>query len=95
MAEAAPLVETRGLTKQFAIHGGLARRLRGHAPEAIVAVDDVSLVIQRGETLGLVGESGSGKSTFGRLLLQLYPPTAGDILFEGKTVLDQSERRTR
>jgi oligopeptide/dipeptide ABC transporter ATP-binding protein len=55
----------------------------------------VSLVIHRGETLGLVGESGSGKSTFGRLLLQFYRPTAGDILFEGKSVLDQGERRTR
>jgi len=95
VAEAAPLVETRGLTKHFPIHGGFARRLRGHPPGAVVAVEDVSLVIRRGETLGLVGESGSGKSTFGRLLLQLYRPTAGEILFEGKTVLGQSERRTR
>jgi oligopeptide transport system ATP-binding protein len=95
VAEATPLVETRGLTKHFPIHGGMARRLRGHARAAIVAVEDVSLAIRLGETVGLVGESGSGKSTFGRLLLQLYPPTSGDILFEGRSVLGQSERRTR
>ena len=95
MADAAPLVETRSLTKHFPVRGGVARRLRGHRPGAIVAVEDVSLAIRRGETVGLVGESGSGKSTFGRLLLQLYRPTAGDILFEGRSVLGQSERRTR
>jgi len=95
VADAAPLVETRSLTKHFPVRGGVARRLRGHRPGAIVAVEDVSLAIRRGETVGLVGESGSGKSTFGRLLLQLYRPTAGDILFEGRSVLGQSERRTR
>jgi oligopeptide/dipeptide ABC transporter ATP-binding protein len=95
VTEATPLVETRGLTKHFPLHGGMARRLRGHGPQAVVAVEDVSLAIRRGETVGLVGESGSGKSTFGRLLLQLYRPTAGDILVDGESVLGQSERRTR
>ena len=89
-----PLVETRGLTKHFPQHGGLVRRLRGQE-QTLVAVEDVSLAIQRGETLGLVGESGSGKSTFGRLLLQLEKPTSGDILFEGRSVLGQDERSAR
>jgi oligopeptide/dipeptide ABC transporter ATP-binding protein len=90
-----PLLETRGLTKHFPQQGGLARRLRGQKPSTLVAVEDVSLAIRRGETLGLVGESGSGKSTFGRLLLQLETPTSGDILFEGTSVLGRGERSAR
>jgi oligopeptide transport system ATP-binding protein len=87
------LLETRELTKHFQQRGGLAR-LRGQ-DRPLVAVEDVSLSIERGETLGLVGESGSGKSTFGRLLLQLEKPTSGDILFEGQSVLDRGERSAR
>lgn len=50
------------------------------------AVDNVSLKIRRGETLGLVGESGCGKTTLGRTILQLYKPTSGEILFNNKPV---------
>lgn len=50
------------------------------------AVDDVSFKIRRGETLGLVGESGCGKTTLGRTILQLYKPTSGEIIFNGKPV---------
>ncbi|HAL62471.1 MAG TPA: peptide ABC transporter substrate-binding protein, partial [Chloroflexi bacterium] len=50
----------------------------------IKAVDGVSFFIRRGETLGLVGESGCGKTTTGRAILQLYRPTGGEVLFEGK-----------
>jgi len=52
----------------------------------IRAVDDVSLTIERGTTLGLVGESGCGKSTLGRAILRLYRPTAGQITFDGQDV---------
>ena len=90
----AALLETRSLTKHFPQQGGLVRRLRGEV-RPLVAVEDVSLAIERGETLGLVGESGSGKSTFGRLLLQLEKPTSGDILFEGRSVLGRGERSAR
>jgi oligopeptide/dipeptide ABC transporter ATP-binding protein len=82
-----PLVETRGLTKEFPVGSGIVRALTRKPREALVAVDDVSLTIERGETLGVVGESGSGKSTLGRLLLQLERPTSGDILFDGTSIL--------
>ncbi len=75
------LVEIRSLTKVFphgeSVFGGKSRG-------EVRAVDDVSLDIQAGETLGLVGESGSGKSTLGRLILRLIEPTSGSVRFEGR-----------
>jgi oligopeptide/dipeptide ABC transporter ATP-binding protein len=90
-----PLIETRGLTKEFPVGSSLTRVVTRKPRETLVAVDDVSLEIARGETLGVVGESGSGKSTLGRLLLQLERPTSGDILFEGKSIAaaSASDRR--
>jgi ABC-type glutathione transport system ATPase component len=79
-----PLLEIRNLTKVFP-HDETAfgRKSRGE----VRAVDDVSLDIHAGETLGLVGESGSGKSTLGRLILRLIEPTSGAVLFEGRDLL--------
>ncbi len=77
--DATDLVEVSGLTKHFPLRKGLFSRQVG----AVRAVDDVSFVIRRGETLGLVGESGCGKSTTGRLIMRLIPPTEGGILFDG------------
>jgi ABC-type oligopeptide transport system ATPase subunit len=93
---ASPLVETRGLTKEFGVGSGVTHFLTRKPRESLVAVDDVSLSIQRGETLGVVGESGSGKSTLGRLLLQLERPTSGEILFDGASIIDaRGEERRR
>jgi peptide/nickel transport system ATP-binding protein len=78
------LVEVRNLTKIFDLSESAfgSRRV-----SEVRAVDDVSLDIEQGETLGLVGESGSGKSTLGRLILRLIEPTSGALRFEGKDLL--------
>ncbi|MFF4686135.1 dipeptide ABC transporter ATP-binding protein [Streptomyces sp. NPDC001307] len=60
------------------------RREFGRGKRAFAAVDDVSLTVRRGETLGVVGESGSGKTTLGRMLVGLLEPTAGAIRYEGR-----------
>ena len=78
-----PLVEVRNLTKVFA-SGETAFSAR---KSEVRAVDDVSLEIHEGETLGLVGESGSGKSTLGRLILRLIEPTSGSVRFDGRDLL--------
>ena len=82
------LIEIRNLVKSFPVHGGILRRITGH----VRAVDDVSLTIEKGETLGLVGESGCGKTTLGRVLVQLLAPTSGHILFDGQDMAGLSHK---
>ena len=86
------LVEIEHLKVYFPIRSGIV--LDRHVGD-IKAVDDVTLSIERGETLGLVGESGCGKSTVGRAILRLYEPTGGRIVFDGQdiTKLGQQELR--
>src|SRR5207249_1051780 len=67
----------------------------GSAKGEVRAVDDVSLRIESGETLGLVGESGSGKSTLGRLILRLIEPTSGSIRFNRSDLLSATHREMR
>jgi ABC-type oligopeptide transport system ATPase subunit len=81
------LVEVRNLTKTFALAEGL---FGGGKACEVRAVDDVSLEIHAGETLGLVGESGSGKSTLGRLILRLIEPTSGSVCFDGNDLIKAS-----
>ena len=59
------------------------------------AVDDVSFIVNKGETLGLVGESGCGKTTLGRALIRLIPPTSGNILFNGKNIAHIPDEQLR
>lgn len=78
------LLEVRGLTKFFPIERGFLRKVVGH----VRAVDNVSLMVPEGKTLGLVGESGCGKTTLGRCILRAIPPTSGQVLMrlDGKVV---------
>jgi len=90
IAVSEPLVRVEGLTKHFPASEGL------WGSRAVVhALDDVSLEVRAGETLGLVGESGSGKSTLGRATLALIPPTSGRVLFEGRDLAAMSARELR
>lgn len=87
-----PLFEIRNLTKVYNLsESAFGARSRGE----VRAVDDVSLDIHQGETLGLVGESGSGKSTLGRLILRLVQPTSGSVQFKGKSLLAASGSELR
>ena len=86
-----PLVEVQNLTKIFPLSSKGFGRPHGE----LRAVDDVSLNIEAGETLGLVGESGSGKSTLGRLILRLLEPTSGSVRFDGQDVLAASAGELR
>ncbi len=86
------LVEIRNLTKIFELSSSM---FGGGRDGEVRAVDDVSLDIQQGETLGLVGESGSGKSTLGRLILRLIEPTSGGVVFDGSDVLKASASEMR
>jgi oligopeptide transport system ATP-binding protein len=85
------LMNVRNLKKTFPIRGGIFGKKVGE----IRAVDDVSFTVEKGETLGLVGESGCGKSTTGRTILRLYEPTAGEIEFEGQSILKYSPEEMR
>lgn len=72
-----PLIETRNLKKYFKTSSGMLH-----------AVDDVNFKIYKGKTLGIVGESGCGKSTLGRVMIRLLEATEGEVLFEGKNIMN-------
>ena len=86
---AAPLMDLRGITKQFKKPLDLAEKianlLGGHnRAEVVHAVDDVSLTVAEGEVLGLVGETGCGKSTVGRIVADILEPTLGEVYYRGQ-----------
>lgn len=89
-----PLLEVKNLSTWFPINKGMF----GKAKDFVKAVDDISLEVYPGETLGLVGESGCGKTTLGRSILRLVEPTSGQILFNNKDLrsLNKADlRKTR
>lgn len=89
MSEA--LLQLENVKKYFPIKKGLLRHTVGH----VKAVDDVTLTVYKGETLGLVGESGSGKSTLGRTAIRLLEATGGKVMFDGKDISPLTGERRR
>ena len=85
------LVEVEHLTKRFAVKQGVFAR----GTAEVHAVEDISLNVRRGETLGIVGESGCGKSTTARLILRLLDLTGGTIRFDGRDISTLSQRQLR
>ena len=81
-----PILETRSLGKRFSI----GSRFSAEGKRTVHAVDNVSLTVWRGETVGLVGESGCGKSTLARCLVRLYDISDGELLFEGNDITSKS-----
>ncbi|MFD1037295.1 ABC transporter ATP-binding protein [Virgibacillus byunsanensis] len=86
-----PLLQVKDLKQHFPIKGGVLGRTVNH----VKAVDGVSFDIYPGETVSIVGESGCGKSTTGRSILRLDEPTSGDVLFEGKNILNINKQQMK
>lgn len=86
-----PILEVKNLNTWFPIKKGMF----GKTKDYVKAVNDISLEVYPGETLGLVGESGCGKTTLGRSILRLVEPTSGQLLFEGKDLLALSKAEIR
>jgi oligopeptide/dipeptide ABC transporter ATP-binding protein len=81
------LLTLTNVTKEFPARRGLVDVLRGRPKQVVHAVEQVSLDVRRGETLGVVGESGCGKSTLARCIVRLHEPDGGKISFDGTDVL--------
>ena len=90
-----PLLQVTGLSKHFGGQRGPLARLTGAPAKRLVAVDDVSFAIAKGEIFSLVGESGSGKTTLGRAILRLVEPTTGSIVFDGTDITALNAPRLR
>src|SRR5437899_6302860 len=88
-----PLLDVKNLR----VHFSVKHHFFGRVKARLKAVDDVSLSVESGETLGLVGESGCGKTTLGRAIIRLIEPTSGAVFFEGEEIskLNGSELRAR
>ena len=85
------LMKVRNLKKWFPVKSGFFSSKISY----LKAVDDINLIIQRGETLGVVGESGCGKSTLARTIMRLIQPTEGEVIFGGKDITKMSQRELR
>jgi oligopeptide transport system ATP-binding protein len=86
-----PVLEVRDLVKEYPVRGGLLRR----ETYTVKAVNGISLILERGKTLGLVGETGCGKSTVGRCLVNLVTPTSGSVLLDGQDLSKLTAKELR
>jgi ABC-type microcin C transport system duplicated ATPase subunit YejF len=89
--DASAVLEVSNLVKRFPVRGGLLRRRTA----TVHAVEDVSLTLRHGETLGLVGESGCGKSTAARAIMRLIEPTSGSVRMAGQQIIGLAKSQMR
>jgi peptide/nickel transport system ATP-binding protein len=89
------LLEIRNLIKYFPLDKGFLAQLFAKEKRVVHAVDNISFFIREGEVLGLAGESGCGKTTTGRLILRLLEPTAGEILYRGRSIFGNTREEMR
>ena len=93
------VIELKSVCRSFGKKPDLADRIATafgvkSTAKLLRAVDGVDLAIEQGEVLGLVGESGCGKSTLGRLVAGILPHDSGDVLFNGKPMVDKTSQKT-
>ena len=81
--EESPILEVKNLRKFFPVQKGILRKIVGQ----VRAVDDVSISINKGETVSIVGESGCGKTTTARCIMRAIDPTSGEIKFNTKIIV--------
>jgi peptide/nickel transport system ATP-binding protein len=93
--EIKPLLKLENLQQYYSLESGIIGQLFRQEKQLIKAVDNITLDIYEGETLGLVGESGCGKSTLSRTILQLIPATGGKVLFQGAELTSLSRQAVR
>ncbi len=95
LSDAPVLLRATDIKKYFKSGGSALSWLPGLAPPPVKAVDGISAEMRKGSTLGIVGESGCGKTTFGRCIVGLTEPSAGEVRFEGKALPAAVAQRPR
>lgn len=84
------MIEVRNLSKTFYVKSSPVRK-----PSEVLAVNDVSFAVSKGDCFGLIGESGSGKTTVGNIIAKLLVPDSGDVLYEGQSILHFSPNQVK
>jgi peptide/nickel transport system ATP-binding protein len=85
------ILSIKNLYKEFPVEKGMFKK----SIDTVKAVQNISLNVKQNKVLGLVGESGSGKTTLGRSIIRLIEPSAGEILYNDKNIIDYSEKEMR